>query len=47
MKFLTAIFTDAWAFITDPDARKVSIHRFPNGAAMSVREAKMKGLSEA
>lgn len=36
----------AFAFIFNPEARKISIHTFQNGNAMLVREAKMRGLSD-
>lgn len=38
------VFTDAWAFVADPEARKISNFKYPNGAAMSVRCARKQGL---
>jgi len=38
------IFKSALSFITDPEARVVSPLTYPNGNAMSVREAKAYGL---
>ena len=46
MKIIKEIFTDAYAFLTNPDARKLSRHKYPNGNGMSVREAKKRGLKE-
>ena len=46
MKIIKKIFEDACAFLTDPDARKFSRHKYPNGNGMSVREAKKRGLKE-
>jgi len=54
--FLSAVLLFGWAlqemsiaalaFVIDPDARKTSRHRYDNGNAMSVREAKKLGLVE-
>jgi hypothetical protein len=41
---MLAILKSAISFITDPDARAVSPIKYPNGNAMSIREAKSFGL---
>lgn len=38
------LFTDAWAYLTNPDARKLSPFKYPSGAGMSVRAAKQQGI---
>lgn len=37
------IIIDAWAFLVDRDARKLSPFKYPSGAGMSVRMAKKVG----
>jgi len=44
-KGLADMIKDAVAFMRDPEARIVSEYKYPNGNAMSVRDAKMQGLS--
>jgi len=44
VKNIKAMFADAFAFVTDPNARTISRFTYPNGNAMSVRDAKKKGL---
>ena len=43
-KDLKELLADAWAFVTDPEARQLSLHKYPSGAGMSVRAAKRSGL---
>ena len=44
MKNLSRIFSDAFAFLRDPDARKISPYKYPSGNPMSIRDAKKAGL---
>ena len=44
IKGFIEMFKDAVAFVKDPEARKLSKHKYPNGNGMSVREAKKQGL---
>lgn len=44
MKTFIDLIIDAFAFITNPDARKVSEFKFPSGNYMSVRDAKKRKL---
>ncbi len=46
MNTILSLFEDALAFVTNPDARKVSQFKYPSGQPMSVREAKKQGLLE-
>jgi len=41
---LVELFDDAWAFLSNPEARTVSQFKYPNGMPMSVRYAKKEGL---
>lgn len=44
MKTIKKLLSDAWAFMTDKDARTNSSYSYPNGYPMSVRDAKKQGL---
>jgi hypothetical protein len=41
---LKEIFSDVFAYVFNPDARKPSPFKYPSGNAMSVRAAKQQGL---
>jgi len=43
-KNLKEIITDAWTFVADPEARKLSPFKYLSGAGMSVLAAKRRGL---
>ncbi len=43
-KMLDEMITDAWAYLTNPEARQLSPFTYPGGAGMSVRVAKQRGL---
>ena len=43
MQFIELLI-DAWAFLTNSEARKVSEFKYPSGQPMSIRVAKKKGL---
>lgn len=38
------VFTEAYAYITNPEARVLAPQSYPNGAGMSIREARQQGL---
>lgn len=41
---MNKLMQSAWAFVCNPEARASSEYTYPNGAPMSIREARQKGF---